>query len=95
MYSYNFDNNYLLLNFTISVHVFHKKDTFTNFKRVTKDHKLLCSTKIIIIKEWEEILLPLKIKNQILILILKEVAYIPNFSFNLISLDCLKDREYR
>ena len=35
MHSHNFDNNYLLLHSAAFVHVFHDKDKFTNFKRVT------------------------------------------------------------
>ena len=95
VYSYNSDNNYLLLDSAASLHVFYDKDKFNNFRRVTKSQELLSGKKVITIKGWGEISLSLRIRNQTSILILKEVAYVPNFSFNLVSLGCLKDKGYR
>lgn len=91
MHSHNFDNNYLLLDLAISIYIFHDKDKFINFKRVIKDQRLLYDTKIIIVKSWGEILLPLRIGNQISILILKEIAYVLDFLLKFVSLDWLEN----
>lgn len=56
MYSYNFDNNYLLLDFATSIYVFYDKNRFINFKKATKSQKFLAVTDIIIIEGWKEIL---------------------------------------
>ena len=95
MHSHNCDNNYSLLDSVAFVHVFHDKDKFTNFRRVTKSQRLFYGTKIITIKSWGEISLTLKIENQISILILKEVAYILTFYLNLVLLDYLENKRYR
>ena len=95
VHSHNSDNNYSLLDSASSVHVFHNKDKFTNFKRATKGQGLLCGKEVITIKGWRKISLPLKIGNRTSILILKEVVYIPNFPLNSVSLGCLKDEGYR
>lgn len=50
MYSYNFDNNYLLLNYTTFVYIFDDKNRFTNFRKVIKGQKLLYNIKTITIK---------------------------------------------
>ena len=55
VHSHNSDNNYLLLNFAASVHVFHNKDKFTNFKRATRGQRLLCGKEVITIKGWKEV----------------------------------------
>ena len=95
VHSHNSDNNYSLLDSAASVHVFHNKDKFTHFKRATRGQGLLCGTEVIMIEGWGEISLPLRIGNQTSILILKDVAYVPNFPLNLVSLGCLEDKGYR
>lgn len=95
MYSHNSDNNYLLFDFNFSVNVFHDKNKFINFKRVTRGQRLLCGIEIIMIKGYGKISLFLRIKNQISILILKKITYVPNFPLNLVSLGCLEDKRYR
>ena len=95
MHSHNSDNNYSLLDSAASVHVFHDKDRFTNFRRATRGQGLLCGTDTITIEGWGEISLPLRIGNRTSILILKEVAYVSNFPLNLVSLACLEDEGYR
>lgn len=95
MHSYNSANNYLLFNSAVFVYVFHDKDKFNNFKKATQGPRLLYSTKVIMIKGWGEISLPLRIGNQISILILKKVAYIPNFPLNFVSQGCLEDKTYK
>ena len=95
IYSHNSDNDYLLLNSATSVQVFHDKDRFINFRRATKDQRLLCGTETITIEGWGEILLPLKIVNRISILILKEIAYVSYFPLNLVSLTSLEDEGYK
>ena len=92
VHSHNSDNNYSLLNSAAFVHIFHNKNKFTNFRRVTRGQGLLCGTKIIMIKGWGEISLPLRIGNQTSIFILKDIVYIPNFPLNLISLGWLEDK---
>ena len=49
MHSHNSDNDYLLLNSTAFVHIFHNKNRFTNFRRATKNQRLLCGIETIII----------------------------------------------
>lgn len=56
---------------------------------------MLYSTEIIRIEFWGEIILALKIKNQIFVFVLKEVTYVLNFYLNLILLACFKDKKYR
>lgn len=51
IYSYNSDNNYLLLNFAISVYVFYNKNRFINLKKATRNQKLLYNTNIITIED--------------------------------------------
>ena len=95
MHSYNFDNNYLLLDSAASVYVFHDKDRFNNFKRAIKSQRLLCGIDTITIEGWGEISLPLRIGNQKSILILKKVAYVSNFPLNLVLLAYLEDKAYK
>lgn len=95
MHSHNSDNNYSLLDSVASVHLFHDKDKFTNFKRAIRGQRLLCGTEVIRIEGWREISSLLRIGNRISILILKEVAYVSNFPLNLVSLGCLEDEGYR
>ena len=95
VHSHNSDNNYLLFDSATSIHLFHDKNKFTNFKGATRSQGLLCGTEVITIKGWGEISLPLRIKNRTLILILKRVAYVPNFPLNLVSLGCFEDKGYR
>lgn len=95
VYCYNSDNHYSLLDSITFIHVFHDKDLFIKFKRVTRVKKLLCDIMIIVIKSWGEILLSLRLKNKKSILILNEIVYIPNFLLNLILLSCFEDKEYR
>lgn len=63
MHSHNSNNNYLLLDSATFVYVFHDKNKFTNFRKVIRGQRLLYGTKVIIIKGWKEISLPLRIKN--------------------------------
>lgn len=95
MYSHNSDNNYSLLDSATSVYIFYDKDKFTNFRRATRDQGSLCNIKVITIEGWGEISLPLRIRNRISILILKEVTYVPNFPLNLVWLGCLEDKGYK
>lgn len=63
VHSNNFDHNYLLLDFAVSIHVFYDKNKFTNFRRAIREQGLLYNTEVILIKSWGEILLPLRIGN--------------------------------
>lgn len=94
MYS-NCDHNYFSLESVTFIYVFHDKDKFTNFRRVIRGQELLYNTEVILIESWGEILLPLRMRNQISILILKEITYVPNFLLNLVFLASLKNEEYR
>lgn len=50
MHNHNFYNDYPLLDFAAFVHKFYNKNRFTNFRKATKDQKLLCDIDIIAIK---------------------------------------------
>lgn len=50
MHSHNLDNNYLLSDSTLFVHIFYDKDNFTNFKRAIRGQGLLYRTEVIIIE---------------------------------------------
>ena len=84
MHIHNSINNYSFFDFVSSIYIFHDKNKFTNFKKSIKEQGLLCGIKIIMIKSWKEISLSLKIGNQTLFLILKEIAFVPNFLRNLV-----------
>lgn len=73
MHRQNSDNDYLLLDSTAFIHDFHDKDRFINFRRATKGQELLCGMDNIIIEGWEEISSSLRIEDQTLILIPKEI----------------------
>ncbi len=92
---YTTNNNYSLLNCAASVNVSHNMNKFTNFRTARKRQGLLFDTGVILIKGWGEISLALKIGNRTSILILKEVAYVSNFLWNLVSLSCLEDEGFR
>ncbi len=81
-----------LLDSAASVHVFNIKEIFSNFKRALKGQGLLYGSKVISIEGWEQISLPLKVKGQIKLLTLNNVAYISNFLLNLVFLGCLQKR---
>ncbi len=81
-----------LLDSAASVHVFNIKEKFPNFKRALKGQGLLCGSNLISIEGLGQILLPLKVKSQIKLLTLNNLAYILNFSLNLVSLGCLQKR---
>ncbi len=83
-----------LLDFAASVHVFNIKEKFSNFKRALKGQSLLWSRNVIFIEGWGQISLPLKVKSQIKLLTLNNVAYISNFLLNFVSLGCLQKRGF-
>ena len=95
MHSYNSDNNYLLLHFATSVHVFHYKNMFTNLRKDIRGQGLLCGTETITIEGWKEILSPLKIGNRTSILILEVIAYISYLLLNLVLIACFEDEGYK
>ena len=80
---------YTLLDSAASVHVFHTQSKFTSglFRRAI-NKGLRCGSDIIPIVGWGKISLLLLEGSQLLIL--RKVAYIPNFPLNLISLGCLQ-----
>lgn len=63
MHSHNFDHNYLLYNLATSIYIFYNKNRFTNFKKATKNQKILYNINTIIIKDWGKISLLLRMKN--------------------------------
>ncbi len=81
-----------LLDSAASVHVFNIKEKFSNFKRALNGQGLLCGSSVISIEGWGQISLPLKVKGQIKLLTLNNMAYISNFLLNLVSLGCLQKR---
>lgn len=87
--------NSLLLHFAASIHVSYDKNKFTTFIKATRSQELLCSTKVVLIEGWGEILLLLRIGNPTSILIFQNVAYFPIFALNLALLACLNDEIYR
>ena len=54
----------------------------------------MCGNSYIPIERWGDILLPLRIGNQTKILVLKKVAHVMDFPFNLVSLACLEDQGF-
>lgn len=50
IHSYNSDNNYSLLYSAASIYVFYNKDRFANFRRATKDQKMVCDINTITIE---------------------------------------------
>ena len=84
----------ILLDLAAFVHVFNKNEMFSNFKRALKGQGFLCGNDIITIKWWSQISLSLKVKGWIKLLTLNNVAYILNFSLNLVFLGCLQKRGY-
>ncbi len=80
----------ILLDSAASVHVFNIKERFSNFKKGLNGQSLLWGSKIISIKEWGYISLLLKVKCRIKLQTLNNVAWILNFSFNLLSHGCLQ-----
>ena len=87
-------DNCSLLDSAASVHVFHSKERFSNFKRPARRQGLLCGGGIVPIEGWGEVALPLKIGNRTSILVLKNVAYISDFPLNLVSLAVLEDQGF-
>ncbi len=83
-----------LLDSVASIHVFNMKDKFSNFKRALKGQSLLCGSNVISIEGWEQISLPLKLKGQIKLLTLNNMAYISNFLLNLVSFGGLQKRGF-
>lgn len=65
-----------LLDLAASIYIFHEKKRFNYFKRASKRQILLNNRNIMPIEGWGKISLPVKIKNQILILVFKNIAYI-------------------
>lgn len=92
MQSHNSNNNYLLFDFVTLVLNFHNKNRFTSFKKAIRGEKLIYGMDTIAIEGWGEMLLLWKIEDWTSILILKEIAYVSNFLFNLVSLIYLKDK---
>ncbi len=84
----------ILLDSAASVHVFNIKEKFSNFNRALKDQSLLCGSNVISIVGWKQISLPLKVKGQIELLTLNNMAYISNFLLNFVSLGCLQQRGF-
>lgn len=87
--------NHSLFNSTASVHVFYSKKRFSYFKRPTKKQSLLYDRELVSIEGWGEVSLPLKVENQISLLVLKNVAYISSFSLNLVLLGVLENQSFR
>ena len=95
IHSYNSENNYSLLYFATSVHVFHYKNMFTNLRKDIRGQGLLYGTETITIEGSREISSPLKIGNRTAILILEAIAYISYLLLNLVSLACFEDEGYK
>lgn len=83
-----------LLDSAASVHVFNKKEKFSNFRRALRGQGLLCDNDVIPIEGWGEISMPLKVNNKTRLLTLKKVAFISNFPLNIVSLGCLQKRGF-
>lgn len=83
-----------LLDSAASVHVCHTKERFSNFRRPKGKRGLLCGGGLVPIEGWGEVALPIKVENQTSVLLLKNVAYISNFSLNLVSLGVLEDQGF-
>lgn len=92
MSNHIYPDHYFLLDSAASVHVFQNKARFSNFKRASRRAHLLCGQNIVKIEGWGNVSLPLKVENQILLLVLKNAAYISNFPLNLVLLLCLEDQ---
>lgn len=91
-HTFAYPDNYSLLDSATSVYVFQNKARFTNFWQAGQKTSLLCGQNIVKIHRQGNISLPLKVENQISLLILKNTAFTPNFLLNLVSLSCLKDQ---
>ena len=85
---------YSLLDSGASVHVFHTKERFSNFRTSSSNERLLCGTSFIPIEGWGQVLLPLLIGSQTKFLVLKKVAYVSDFPLNLVSLAGLEDQRF-
>ena len=84
-----------LLDSAASVHVFSKRNRFSNFRRLLSGQGLRCGNdEIIPIEGWGQVSLPLKVRGRIRLLTLHNVAYISNFPLNLVSLGCLQKRGF-
>lgn len=88
------NKDYTLLDFAVSVHVFHKKERFSKFKRPTKGQGLLCGGGLIPIEDWGEVSLPLKNGSRRSVLTLKRVAFISDFPVNLVLLAYIKNQGF-
>lgn len=89
---HTYPDNYSLLDSAASVHVFRNKARFANFKRAGRKANLLCGQNVVKIHGWGDISLPLRVGNRVSLLVLKNVAFVPNFPLNLVSLSCLEDQ---
>ena len=87
-------NNCSLLDLAASVHVFHSKERFSNFKWPVKRQELQCGGGIIPIEGWGKIALPLKIRNRTSILVLKNVTFISDFLLNILLLAVLENQGF-
>ena len=83
---------YSLLDSAASVHVFHTKGRFANFRGSSRDKGLLCGTSYVPIEGWGQVSLPLLIGSQTKLLLLKKVAFVSDFPLNLVSLAGLEDQ---
>ena len=90
------NTEYSLLDSAASVHVFHTQQQLINFQKsfCAKGEGLFCGTSFVPIKSWGDVSLPLRIRNQTRLLVLKKTALISDFPLNLISLACLEDQGY-
>ena len=77
---------YTLLDCVASVHVFHNKDRFTLLRRPNSKKALCCGNGTVPITGWGEVSIPLQESK----LVLKNVALIPDFPLNLVSLGTLQ-----
>lgn len=86
--------NFILLNLPTSVYVFHSYKRFSRFANAVEEQGLMCGIQIILIKEWGEVSLQLKIQNCVFMLTLKRITFILDFPLNLILLTGLEDQGF-
>ena len=91
-HTFAYPDNYSLLDSAASVYIFQNKARFTNLRQTSQKTSLLCGQNIVKIYGQGNISLPLRVENQISLLVLKNIAFAPNFPLNLVSLSCLEDQ---
>lgn len=82
----DYPSEYTLLDCAASVHVVHNKDRFTSLRRPDSKEALRCGNGTVPITGWGEVSIPLQGSK----LVLKNVALIPDFPLNLVSLGTLQ-----